>query len=80
MNINSILSKLLGGNKTSRDRKLIQPLVDEVLAAYPAICELSSQGLTYYSGNYALKPKNCKRPYNTRPMTSKKKLQLSKPK
>ena len=45
MNINSILSKLLGGNKTSRDRKLIQPLVDEVLAAYPAICELSHDEL-----------------------------------
>lgn len=45
MNINSILSKLLGGNKASRDRKLIQPLVDEVLAAYPAISQLSHDGL-----------------------------------
>jgi preprotein translocase subunit SecA len=45
MNINDFLSKLLGGNKATRDRKLIQPIVEKVLAAYPAIQELSHDDL-----------------------------------
>ena len=32
MNFNKILSKLLGGNNASRDRKEIRPIVDQVLA------------------------------------------------
>ena len=42
MNFNQILSKLLGGNKASRDRKEIQPIVDQVLAVYPTIEALSN--------------------------------------
>ncbi|MDY2624063.1 MAG: preprotein translocase subunit SecA [Alloprevotella sp.] len=45
MNFNQILSKLLGGNKASRDRKEIQPIVDQVLAVYPTIEALSNDEL-----------------------------------
>ncbi|MDO4929655.1 MAG: preprotein translocase subunit SecA [Bacteroidales bacterium] len=45
MNFNNFLSKLLGGNKATRDRRLIQPIVDQVLAAYPAIQSLSNDEL-----------------------------------
>ncbi len=45
MSINSFLSKLLGGNKATRDNKLIRPLVEEVLAIYPSIKELSNDEL-----------------------------------
>ena len=45
MNFNQILSKLLGGNKASRDRKEIQPIVDQVLAIYPTIEALSNDEL-----------------------------------
>ena len=44
MNFNSILSALFG-NKSSRDIKKIQPLVDKVKAAYPAIQALSNDEL-----------------------------------
>ena len=45
MNFNQILSKLLGGNKASRDRKEIQPIVDQVLAVYPTREALSNDEL-----------------------------------
>ncbi len=44
MNFNSILSALFG-NKSSRDIKKIQPLVDKVKEAYPAIKALSNDEL-----------------------------------
>ncbi len=44
MNFNSILSALFG-NKSTRDIKKIQPLVDKVKAAYPAIQTLSNDDL-----------------------------------
>ena len=44
MNFNSILSALFG-NKSTRDRKLIQPLVEKVKEAYPAIQALSNDEL-----------------------------------
>ena len=44
MNFNSILSALFG-NKSSRDIKKIQPLVDKVKAAYPAIQALTNDEL-----------------------------------
>ena len=44
MNINKILLSLFG-NKSTRDMKLIQPLVDKVKEAYPAIKELSNDEL-----------------------------------
>ena len=44
MNFNSILSALFG-NKAGRDRKLIQPLVEKVKEAYPAIKALSNDEL-----------------------------------
>ncbi|MBO7052487.1 MAG: preprotein translocase subunit SecA [Prevotella sp.] len=44
MNFNAILSALFG-NKSSRDIKKIQPLVDKVKAAYPAIEALSNDEL-----------------------------------
>ena len=44
MDINNFLSKLFG-NKSTRDMKLIQPLVEEVKKAYPAIQALSNDDL-----------------------------------
>ena len=44
MDINKFLSKLFG-NKSTRDMKLIQPLVEEVKKAYPAIQALSNDDL-----------------------------------
>ncbi|MBQ0056716.1 MAG: preprotein translocase subunit SecA [Bacteroidales bacterium] len=44
MNINSILTKLFG-NKSQRDVKAIQPWVEKIKAAYPAIEKLSNDEL-----------------------------------
>lgn len=44
MDINKILSKLFG-NKSTRDMKLIQPLVEKVKEVYPAIAELDNDAL-----------------------------------
>ena len=44
MDINKFLSKLFG-NKSTRDMKLIQPLVETVKKAYPEIQALSNDAL-----------------------------------
>lgn len=44
MDINKFLSKLFG-NKSTRDMKLIQPWVEKVKAAYPAIQALDNDAL-----------------------------------
>ena len=44
MDINKVLSKLFG-NKSTRDMKLIQPWVEKVKAAYPAISALDNDAL-----------------------------------
>lgn len=44
MNFNKIL-KAIFGDKSSRDLKLIQPLVDKIKAAYPEIQALSNDEL-----------------------------------
>src|SRR5574344_2383654 len=44
MSLNSILSALFG-NKSSRDNKMIQPLVEKVKEAYPGIKALSNEEL-----------------------------------
>ena len=44
MDINKFLSKLFG-NKSTRDMKLIQPWVEKIKAAYPAIHELDHDAL-----------------------------------
>lgn len=44
MDINKVLSKLFG-NKSTRDMKLIQPLVEKVKEVYPAIAELDNDAL-----------------------------------
>ena len=44
MGINSFLSKIFG-NKSTRDMKEIQPWVDKIKDAYPAIKELSNDEL-----------------------------------
>lgn len=44
MDINKFLSKLFG-NKSTRDMKLIQPWVEKIKAAYPAIQQLDNDGL-----------------------------------
>ncbi len=44
MDINGFLSKIFG-NKSTRDMKLIQPLVETVKKAYPEIQKLSNDGL-----------------------------------
>ena len=44
MDINKFLSKLFG-NKSTRDMKLIQPWVEKIKAAYPAIQALDNDAL-----------------------------------
>ena len=44
MNLNSILKSLFG-DKSTRDMKLIQPLVEKVKAAYPEIAKLDNDAL-----------------------------------
>ena len=44
MDINKFLSKLFG-NKSTRDMKLIQPLVENIKKAYPEIQSLSHDAL-----------------------------------
>ena len=44
MDINKFLSKLFG-NKSTRDMKLIQPWVEKIKAAYPAIHDLDHDAL-----------------------------------
>ena len=44
MNFTQILKKLFG-DKQSRDRKLIEPFVEKVKAAYPAVQKLSNDEL-----------------------------------
>jgi preprotein translocase subunit SecA len=44
MGLNSFLKSLFG-DKSSRDMKLIQPIVEKVKAAYPAIQALSNDEL-----------------------------------
>ena len=54
MGFNEFISKIFG-NKASRDMKEIQPWVEKVKAAYPAISALSNDGLREASA--ALKAK-----------------------
>ena len=44
MNFNKILQSLFG-DKSSRDMRLIQPIVEKIKAAYPAIEALDNDGL-----------------------------------
>jgi preprotein translocase subunit SecA len=44
MDINNFLSKLFG-NKSTRDMKEIQPIVEEIKAAYPEIEQLTNDEL-----------------------------------
>ena len=44
MNFNKLLQSLFG-NKSTRDMKLIQPLVEKVKAVYPEIQKLSNDEL-----------------------------------
>lgn len=66
MDINKFLSKLFG-NKSTRDMKLIQPWVEKIKAAYPAIQALDNDALR-------AKTKNCSTPFNTLPTTSRRRL------
>ena len=50
MNLNKILQSLFG-NKSSRDMKLIQPLVEKVKQAYPEIMALSNDELRAMTRN-----------------------------
>ena len=61
MDINKVLSKLFG-NKSTRDMKLIQPWVEKVKAAYPAISALDNDALR-------AKPRNCSSASKARPTT-----------
>ena len=44
MNFNKLLRSLFG-DKATRDMKLIQPVVEQVKAAYPAIQQLDNDAL-----------------------------------
>lgn len=67
MDINKFLSKLFG-NKSTRDMKLIQPLVETVKKAYPEIQALSNDALR-------AKTQEVKSTCSLRPTTSRLKLQ-----
>ncbi len=44
MNFSEILKKIFG-NKSERDRKLIEPLVEKVKAVHPQIAQLDNDAL-----------------------------------
>lgn len=62
MNFNKILTSLFG-NKSSRDMKLIQPLVEKVKEAYPDIEKLSNDELRAKSQEIRQYVQNAAKPY-----------------
>ena len=58
MNITNFLTKIFG-NKSQRDMKTIQPWVEKIKAAYPAIEKLSNDGLRARTGEIMQDLQNC---------------------
>ena len=74
MAISGILKKVFG-SKSDRDMKLIKPVLDKVLAAYPAIDALSDDELRARSEALKVKLRECEAPFEKRIEEIKAKLE-----
>ena len=74
MAISGILKKVFG-SKSDRDMKLIKPVLDKVLAAYPAIDALSNDELRARSEALKAKLRECEAPFEKRIEEIKAKLE-----
>ncbi len=74
MAISGILKKVFG-SKSDRDMKLIKPVLDKVLAAYPAIDALSDDELRARSEALKAKLRECEAPFERRIEEIKAKLE-----
>ena len=74
MAISGILKKVFG-SKSDRDMKLIKPVLDKVLAAYPAIDALSDDELRARSEALKAKLRECEAPFEKRIEEIKAKLE-----
>ena len=74
MAISGILRKVFG-SKSDRDMKLIKPVLDKVLAAYPAIDALSDDELRARSEALKAKLRECEAPFEKRIEEIKAKLE-----
>ena len=74
MAISGILKKVFG-SKSDRDMKLIRPVLDKVLAAYPAIDALSNDELRARSEALKAKLRECEAPFEKRIEEIKVKLE-----
>ena len=74
MAISGILKKVFG-SKSDRDMKLIKPVLDKVLAAYPAIDALSNDELRARSEALKAKLRECEAPFEKRIAEIKAKLE-----
>ena len=74
MAISGILKKVFG-SKSDRDMKLIKPVLDKVLAAYPSIDSLSNDELRARSEALKAKLRECEAPFEKRIEEIKAKLE-----
>ena len=65
MAVSGILRKLFG-SKSDRDMKLVRPVLDKVLAAYPSIDALSDDELRARSEALRAKLRECEAPFEKR--------------
>lgn len=73
MNFNKILKSLFG-DKSSRDMKLIQPLVEKVKQAYPDIAKLSNDELRAKSKEIRDYVQGAAKPYQEKSLSSRQRL------
>ncbi|MBR4756843.1 MAG: preprotein translocase subunit SecA, partial [Bacteroidales bacterium] len=74
MAISGILKKVFG-SKADRDMKLVKPVLDKVLAAYPSIDKLSNDELRARSEELKEKLRECEAPFEKRIAEIKAKLE-----
>ncbi len=74
MALSGILRKIFG-SKADRDMKLIKPVLDKVLAAYPAIDALSDDELRARTETLKAKLRECEAPFEARIAEIKAKLE-----
>ena len=74
MAVSGILRKIFG-SKSDRDMKLVKPVLDKVLAAYPAIDALSDDDLRARSEALRERLRECEAPFEKRIEEIKAKLE-----
>ncbi len=74
MAISGLLKKVFG-SKSDRDMKLVKPVLDKVLAAYPSIDKLSNDELRARSAELKAKLRECEAPFEKRIEEIKAKLE-----